>query len=188
MWSYNVKTSLALLQKYGKSFVRFPSLHGLIFCCFCLTSCGFHPLYPSFEQGCTVESYPLKIATIPDRNGQILRNYLVDLLTPGGAPPKPKYTLEIRLQEILIDTGILRDATTNRKQVTFTATIFLRNACHKIVYNHTTSSINSFSVLSENYYADSVAENQAKREVLRILAEKIKLFVSAYLNSQSPCP
>ncbi len=151
--------------------------------CFCLllTACGFHPLYTSSDPNCSV-SYPLKIATISDRNGQILRNYLVDLLIPAGAPSKPKYTLEIKLTETIFNTGILRDETTSRKQATLTANILLRDCCCKIVYTHCTNSINSFAVLSQNYYSDSIAEEYAKKEALRVLAEKIKLLVSAYLD------
>jgi len=152
--------------------------------CFCLllTACGFHPLYTSSDPNCSV-SYPLKIATISERNGQILRNYLLDLLLPAGAPLKPKYTLEIKLTETILDTGILRDETTSRQQVTLTAAILLRDRCCRIVYNHCTSSINSFAVLSENYYSDSIAKEYAKKEALRVLAEKIKLLVSAYLDN-----
>lgn len=152
--------------------------------CFCLflSACGFRPLYTSSSSNCSV-SYPLKIATISDRNGQILRNYLVDLLIPAGASPKPKYTLEIKLNEAIIGTGIQRDETTSRKQVTFTAEIILRNNCWKVIYRHCTRTVNSFAVLSENYYSDSIAENYAKKEDLRVLAEKIKLLVSAYIDT-----
>ncbi len=161
MWLFNLLSSLCL--------------------CLCLTACGFHPLYTS-DPSCS-QSYPLKIATIADRQGQILRNYLLDLLVPTGVPLKPHYTLDIKLTEVVTDTAIRKDATTNRKQVTLTALIILRNPCNRVVYNHCTSVVNSFSVLSENYYSDSVAEGYGKKEALRVLAEKIKLLVSAYLDT-----
>lgn len=150
--------------------------------CLLVTACGFHPLYTPSDPNCSV-SYPLKIATISDRKGQILRNHLIDLLIPAGAPLKPKYTLEIKLTEEILDTGILRDETANRKQVTLTAAILLRDSCCNIVYCHSAVAINSFAILSQNYYADSVTEEYTKKETLRVLAEKIKLLVSAYLDS-----
>ena len=43
--------------------------------------------------------------------------------------------------------------------------------------------MNSFSVISQNYYADLVAEEYAKREAIRLLAEKIVLILTTYLDS-----
>jgi len=150
--------------------------------CFCLNACGFHPLYTSDETTCGM-NYPLKIATIPNREGQILRNYLVDLLTHKNLSVKPKYTLEVKLTETPLDLGILKDETVNRKQITVTADIVLRNSKSKIIYEHTAIAINSFAVLSQDYYADFVTEEYSKKEALHLLAEKIKLLVSLYLDN-----
>jgi len=150
--------------------------------CFFLTACGFHPLYAPHE--CSDVSYPLKIATISDRHGQILRNYLVDLLTPEGSPPHPKYVLQIKLTESVRNTGIKRTEATFRKEAILTANIVLRNSrTNKIAYTHSTKAINSFSVLTQNYYADLIAEDYAKKEALRLLAEKIALLLTTYLDT-----
>ncbi len=154
----------------------------LISFCFCLGACGFHPLYTSGKNTCEVK-YPLKIATIPNREGQILRNHLVDLLTPKNLSLKPKYTLEVKLTEVPLDLGILKDETVNRKQITVTADIVLRDSKNKIIYEHTAIAINSFAILGQNYYADFVAEEYSKKEALRLLAEKIELLVSIYLDN-----
>lgn len=154
----------------------------LLMMCFLFTGCGFTPLYHAPCEGSDV-SYPIKIATIEDRQGQILRNYLVDLLTPEGTPLKPKYTLEIKLKDIIRDTGIKKDETTTRKKATLTAHLVLKDSCHKIVYSHTVSAINSFTVLTENYYSDLVAAEYGRKEALRLLSEKIKLTLSAYFDS-----
>jgi hypothetical protein len=157
-----------------------------LFLCLFLTSCGFRPLYTSSDV-CGNICFPIKIATISERNGQILRNYLVDLLTPQGAHPKPKYILEVTLTETLADTVLNKDETTNRKQVTFMALLTLRDSkCNKVVYAHSTKSINSFPVLVKNYFSDYVAQDFARREALRLLAEKITLFVTAYFDSHIP--
>lgn len=158
---------------------------GLSFLGFCLllTACGFHPLYMPHVKNADI-SYPLKIATIPDRHGQILRNYLVDLLTPEGQPCKPVYTLEVKLTETITAIGVNKDETTSRKQALLTAGITLKNnKNYKVVYTHTVQAINSFQILSKNYYADMVAEDYAQREAIRLLAEKISLVLTTYLDS-----
>jgi LPS-assembly lipoprotein len=147
-----------------------------------LTACEFKPLYHNHCESHNI-SYPLKIATIEDRQGQILRNYLVDLLIPQGAPAKPKYLLEIKLTDTIVDTGIKKDETTTRKKATVTAQVILRDRCQKVVYTHSVFAINSVNILSENYYSDVVAADYARREALRVLSEKIQLVISAYLDT-----
>ncbi len=153
----------------------------LLVMCFSLTGCGFHPLYQAPCEGADI-AYPIKICTIEDRQGQILRNYLVDLLTPAGAPLKPKYILEIKVTDVIIDTGIKKDELTSRKKATLTAALTLKDACHKVVYTHSVSAINSFTVLTENYYSDVVAAEYGRKEALRLLSEKIKLTLTAYMD------
>lgn len=149
--------------------------------CFCLTACGFHPLYTTYSKNTTI-AYPLKIETIPDRNGQILRNYLVDILIPEGTPKKPKYYLNIKLTESIRNIGINKDETTSRQEAVMTALITLKNCNNKVLYLHTVKAINSFGVLSQNYYSDMTAKEYAKKEALKLLAEKIKLSISTYLD------
>ena len=157
------------------------SLFGL---CLFLTSCGFHPMYTPSVEGSNI-SYPLKIATIPDRNGQILRNYLVDLLTPEGTTRETDYILEIKLTETVSNIGINKDETTTRKEATLTADIILRDSkTNKIAYTHSAKAINSFNVISQNYYSDLVTDEYAKRQALRLLAEKITLLLTTYLDTK----
>lgn len=153
--------------------------------CFFLTACGFHPMYTPRE-GKSDISYPLKIATIPNRNGQVLRNYLIDLLIPEGAQQGAIYVLEINLTEKVKSIGIAKDETATRKEATLTAAIILRNIrTNKVVYKHTTKAINSFSVIKQNYYSDLVTNEYAKRQALRLLAEKITLLLTTYLDTQT---
>lgn len=145
----------------------------LSFClCLFLESCGFRPLYMASENISNI-CYPIKIKTIKERNGQILRNQLLDLLTPEGQPEKPKYVLGIILTETIKAIGVNKDETTSRKEAVLTAAMSLSDAkSGKILYTHSVRSINSFEVISQDYYSDVVAQDYAKVEALRLLAEK----------------
>ncbi|MBA3812937.1 MAG: hypothetical protein H0X26_00360 [Alphaproteobacteria bacterium] len=155
----------------------------LCLCC-CVTSCGFHPLHVPIR-GSSRVAVPVKIATIQDRDGQILRNYLVDILTPEGAPPCPQYILEISLTEAITDIGVNRDETASRKNATVTAILVLRDCkTNKVVYTHTTKAINSFAVLSQNYFSDLTAQEYAAKEALRLLAEKISMLLITFIDSK----
>jgi LPS-assembly lipoprotein len=153
--------------------------------CFFLTACGFHPLYMPHNESSDI-CYSLKIATIPDRHGQILRNYLLDMLTPEGQPPKPRYTLAVKLTESVTAIGINKDETTSRKQAILTALITLRdNKKNVIICEHSTKAINDFAIISKNYYSDMITEDYAEREAIRLLAEKICLILTTYLDIYS---
>ena len=154
--------------------------------CLLLTACGFRPLYVS---SCDSEgaSYPLKIGTIEDRNGQVLRNYLLDRLASKGSSKQPLYRLDVTLTESVVDIGVQKDETSKRKQITMSVVLKLKNLKNDDLFQHTTSTINSYEVLTTNYYADDVATQYAEKEALRMLADKIRMFVSAYLDSQE-CP
>lgn len=157
----------------------------LLFLCFFITACGFHPLHIPIR-GSSHVAVPVKIATIQDREGQILRNYLVDLLTPEGAPQCPQYILEISLVDVVTDIGVNIDETTSRKNVTATATINLRDSkTNSVVYTHTAIAINSFAVISENYFSDLVSEDYGKKEAFRLLAEKITLLLVTYIDTNN---
>ena len=152
-------------------------------CCF-LTACGFQPLYLPIR-GSSQVAVPIKIATIQGRKGQILRNYLVDLLTPEGAPQKPLYILDISLTDVVIDIGFRKDETSSRKNATVTALLTLRDSkTNAIVYTHTAKAINSFAIINQNYFSDLTSEEYAKKEALRLLAEKISLLVVTYIDSK----
>lgn len=150
---------------------------------FLLTACGFRPLYtPCNYRGNA--SYPVKISSIIDREGQILRNDLVDILTPEGAPSHPLYILDVNLTESISNTGINKDETTSRKEAKLTAKITLKEMkTGKVVYEHSTDAINSFSVITQNYYSDLTAQQYAKREAAHLLAQKIAMLVTTYLDT-----
>ncbi|MCM0018613.1 MAG: hypothetical protein NBV67_01330, partial [Tagaea sp.] len=63
-----------------------------------LAGCGFEPLHRATARGSAADSLAaIRIDPIADRSGQILRNYLLDRLSPRGTPARPDYVLRVRL-------------------------------------------------------------------------------------------
>ena len=57
-----------------------------------LSACGFRPLYATGGVADVSEELSqIEVAVIPDRPGQILRNYLIQGLNGGGRPAQPAY-------------------------------------------------------------------------------------------------
>lgn len=97
-----------------------------------LCGCGFEPLYVEkkhdnmwyyggdFDTSISQEMAQISIEPISQRFGQIMRNELIDLLTPKGTPKSPKYRLFVHLTEKRISDQALRsDITATRKMVRY---------------------------------------------------------------------
>lgn len=93
-----------------------------------LSGCGFEPMYGEHTAvaGSTARLSDVRIDTIADRPGQILRNYLLDRTQPaGGTPTGQRYALSVSVSEKRIDLGIARDASTELSQLLVTASFVL---------------------------------------------------------------
>ena len=62
-----------------------------------LAACGFRPLHAPGAGAEPEVLAGIEIAHIPDRLGQVVRNHLLDRLTPRGAPAAATYRLAVSL-------------------------------------------------------------------------------------------
>ena len=86
-----------------------------------LGSCGFEPMYGTQSKAAEEVAVGLpniEIGNIPDRDGQYLRNLLMDRLYTSGRPEGAPYTLTFsKLTKNIINIGIQKDATATRAQI-----------------------------------------------------------------------
>ncbi|HYE00318.1 MAG TPA: LPS assembly lipoprotein LptE [Alphaproteobacteria bacterium] len=140
-----------------------------------LGACGFQPMYGATGSDTVAvaqELQSIRVATIADRSGQVLRNYLLDRLTPRGRPAQPRYTLEITLAETVTRLSILRDDTALRQQLVMNASYRLLGADGKVVLSGTSRSLKGYNKPDEQY-AVLVTEQDARERVLREIGEDI---------------
>src|SRR5690606_19133255 len=83
---------------------RFAALAAAAAAVLALSGCGYRPVYG--EQSAAVSGDgarsnlgSVKVLGIADRRGQILRNYLLDRMTPRGEPATPRYILSVTTTE-----------------------------------------------------------------------------------------
>jgi LPS-assembly lipoprotein len=148
-----------------------------------LAACGFRPLY-SGEAGRETREVlaGVEIAVIAERTGQILRNELLDRLTPNGAATQPRYRLVVELSETVQSLGVSKAATTTRTNLLIFANFQLvENSSSSRVFGGSSRSFNSFNVvLSE--FATNAAEADARRRAARDLAEDITVRIALFLK------
>ncbi|TAN59180.1 MAG: hypothetical protein EPN26_00405, partial [Rhodospirillales bacterium] len=148
-----------------------------------LAGCGFHPLHATDgKRSPTVpELASVKVLSIADRSGQLVRNALLDRLTPKGEPEKPRYILKVTLNEGRQGLGILKDETASRANYLLSAGFVLYEAKGRVVYSGSANSQASFNILDEHYASTSSEKNARDRTAVEV-AEAIHVQLSAYFS------
>jgi LPS-assembly lipoprotein len=157
----------------------------IIFTSLGVSGCGFQPLYAPTNQAREKLSH-IKIKQIPDRMGQVLRNHLLDTLTPYGEPKNPEYILKITVDEQRIDLGFRKDATARRAQLQYTADVILLHATsHEVILSDKLDLMAGFSIGSQADFSSIpalVSEEKARLRAMEILAQDIKSLLASYLS------
>jgi LPS-assembly lipoprotein len=150
-----------------------------------LSACGFQPLYA--KRGPTggvagEELAKVRIANIPDRTGQQLRNALIDRMQPQG-PSEPTYRLEISLLEQQVNLGIQQDATATRGQLRYSGTYVLRDASGKELVRESFRASPSFNILASEF-GTILSSDDARTRGLNQIADDITGRLALYFTRE----
>jgi LPS-assembly lipoprotein len=151
-----------------------------------LAGCGFQPLYGERASGARVgdDLQSVRISPLPQRNGQILHNFLRDDINPYGQPAEPLYELRIGLRETSEDSGIRRDETASREVITMRAAFQLVDlAADSVLYEGQARSSSAYNILDDRF-ASIVSAEDARERALRELSADIKLRLAAYFSAR----
>lgn len=151
------------------------------------SGCGFQPLYgeKSDAAQATDELAQVKVNTIPDRNGQILHNLLLDRMNPKGRPGAPAYALDIQLTEAKASIGIIKDNTATLAQLSSSATYTLYDLKKKAaLQSGRARSFTSYNIVQSNF-ATLAAEQDARERTLRELADDITTKIAVFLSTRT---
>jgi LPS-assembly lipoprotein len=161
-----------------------------------LHGCGFTPLYgnrsPDIAQTETAKAQlaAVAIALVPDREGQMLRNRLLDLMNPAGVPTNPRYRLNISLTTTKTSLATRTDASVSlyRLQVKLTYQLFAlpttSTATETVLTSGTLTSNSSYNVL-DSLYATKVAADDALARSMNDLAYQLTDVLAAELQRPS---
>ncbi|VBB69165.1 hypothetical protein RIEGSTA812A_PEG_638 [invertebrate metagenome] len=117
----------------------------------------------------------IKINPIGDRIGQILRNTLIDRMTPHGMPKTPRYILSVTLALSTQPLSFRRDNTAARANLLVLASYHLQDVTqhkHPVVFTDTMRAVTSYHI-HDAPYAIVVAEQEAQQQAARQLADGI---------------
>jgi len=157
-----------------------------------LSACGFSPIYGDQSTNQTQESSSLKpqsqfnhvaIAIIPNREGQYLRNALIDRFYTQGTPSNPAYELRVRsIREQVYDFDITIASEATRRQLRLSTTLTLIDTATKeTVLSRSITAIVSNNVL-ESEFSTLVTEQYARENALNDLARQIERQLSLHFT------
>lgn len=150
-------------------------------------ACGFQPMYGANSTSAQAEALLGSVAIAPinrDRNGQVLRNDLIDRISGGRTAQNPRYRLDVQLETVELGGLIQTDASITRYTVTMRSTIQLVDvASGAVVMKEFARATTSYSVpLSE--YASITAQQDAHRRASGQLADEIRSRIASFLETR----
>jgi len=151
-----------------------------------LGGCGFRPLYGKTapDKNVPADFSAVAIAPIPDRVGQELRNYLLDMLTPKGRPGNPVYTLKVRLNERIDELAIDSAGLATRANLRLDAKYALvKDDSGVSVVNGTSLAVSSYNLVKADF-SNLTAENDARSRAALQIARQIRARLGAYFTQQ----
>ncbi|MBC6497507.1 MAG: hypothetical protein GDA54_04220 [Alphaproteobacteria bacterium GM7ARS4] len=165
----------------------YKALASLTLCILPLHGCSFTPLYGthSHQEGSTPLLTSIAIAHIPERQGQILRTYLEQHLSPYRQENTARYELIIQLKSEGSFSSLESDATFSRTNVAVQAAFMLRDIKNnKIIFRNTRTLNTSYDYLQQAY-ANVVSAREYKKRLLKKLAESISLSVHGFMKKHT---
>ena len=151
-----------------------------------LPGCGFKPMYgentTSTAPSVMDRMAAIDIRPIPDRLGQVVRNELVDAITPGGTAGAPIYELALKVGEEREDVGIRQNASATRANYRMSAKFELREiASDKVVLTGTTWAETAFDIVQQDY-PTVIAQQDAQKRLAVELAEEIRTRIAVFFD------
>lgn len=148
-----------------------------------LSGCGFQPLYSQGGVNTAASFNNIGINNIPDQQGVMLRNHLLDILYTTGEPQSPKYSLVItQLKKNVSSFGIKKSATSTRGQIDMNAQMALiDNSTGGVVLKRTIRAAADFNRL-DNEYATQVSEESVTESLLAEMGDSIKTELALHFS------
>jgi LPS-assembly lipoprotein len=159
---------------------------GIILAAVLLTaSCGFRPLYaPSGSDTAKAQVFAfdafrkMEIAQIKDRDGQFLRNELVELMHPSGRARVVEYDLGIILSESKSGLAVRRSSDATRANLTIVANYVLKSrvsgADNKVVFSGSVKTTSGYNIFTSEFQTLS-AEKSERERALKDVAQQLRL-------------
>lgn len=158
--------------------------------------CGFEPLYVEktggddlwyynnqYDTDIVKEMAQIKVETVTDRIGQMIKNELMDIFNPHGTPKSAEYFLKLQPANSRITQQALRDdITATREKIRYSVkySLWSKKKGHLIDGN---SWVYLSYDLLDNPYSTTMDKKKVEKDGAKIIANDISLRIGAYFHS-----
>lgn len=161
-----------------------------------VSACGFEPLYVEktsgdgmwyynnkFDTDIVYEMSQVKVEGATDRIGQMVKNELIDNLTPHGVPQRAKYFLKLEpIKSRRTEQALRDDITATREKVKYTLKYSLWSKEKGSLVSGKSWIFLSYDLL-DNPYSTTMDKKKVEKDGAKILANDISLRIGAYFHS-----
>lgn len=153
---------------------------------FLVCACGFQPMYGKNKYtaiGVEEKLALVDIANIPNREGQFLRNELIDRFYRNGRPERTIYTLSVKqIIENRSNLDVTTESDSTRAQLRLSSGFTLTSKQNnEAILQRTLHAISSYNVLNSEF-ATRVSEENARQNALSDLARQIEQQINLHLK------
>ncbi len=150
-----------------------------------LAACGFEPMYGDRGVARAVDNTlpDIAIDSIPTRDGQYLRNILMDRLYLRGRPYDAPYTLRFTpLQKTITDLGIQKNGTSTRAQIDISTEMQLVNgATGKVIMTRSLKTVGAYN-LQNDQLATLLSEQNITESILQEMGDNAVTDLGLYFR------
>ena len=149
-----------------------------------LGACGFQPIYGSrATPGTQIEMASIEVGINKARQGQQLRNFLLDRINPGGSPQSPNYTLTVVLTSGKELLAFRKTQISTRANLNFVAVFNLKGKNQYLgnTFSGTSKITVSYNILS-SHFATLTAEENARTRAVKELSADISNRIAAFVR------
>lgn len=155
---------------------------------FLLPACGFSPIYGNHggqSEPVAKALSNVRIENIGERNGQILRNKLIDRMYAAGRPQNPTASLNVNLAISESALGVQKDSTSTRSQMTVKASFTLKDMTGRTLHTGQARSIVGYSKLDAQY-GTLASQRDAQERAINEIGEQIVNNIALYYAEKAP--
>jgi LPS-assembly lipoprotein len=148
-----------------------------------LGACGFTPLYRRDRESASFRQMSaIDVPAVDDRLSQLVRNHLLDLISPEGRPARPLYRLSFVATESQGGVLLTRSDVITRYNMNVSVTYKLVDAqTGDELLTESIASYAAYSVLRAEF-ASLVAEEDARARAARDIGEQIRIRLAVYFT------
>lgn len=161
-------------------FKLFPFVAILLF----LSACGFEPMHAAGTS--VMPTAGIEITNIPDRDGQYLRNQLIDRLNINERPTNSPYQLKFSpLSKTVINLGIEKTATATRAQIQFSTQMQLvEKKTGKVLLQRPLRATGAYNLL-DNQLATLTSQQNTTENLLQEISDDAVTELSLYFRRKA---